>query len=256
VVQHTEYVLGFGPEGLLVSTLNGALTSALLSTGDFTQADNVISVLSPAPLASGLASTFTATGSFTPTPTPGLAVKDTTTGQAVAATAQPYVGPVSGLQEQFIDVTPDSVNISVSTPNWFIHSGSGTDAIAVSSGTNVLDGGAGSNFLTGGSGTDNFFVDDRNPSADIWSTLNNFHAGDVATLWGISQSAFALDWINGQGASGYTGLTLHASEAGKPNASVTLAGYSQTDLSDGRISLSYGFDAASGSNFLQIHANS
>src|SRR5262249_30504738 len=152
-----------------------------------------VGVLSPAPLPSNTAGNFDASGSFTPTPTPGLAVQDTTTGQAIAATAQPYVGPVSGPQEQFIFVTPDSVNISVSTPNWFIHSGSGPEAIAVSSGTNVLEGGTGSNFLSGGSGIDNFFVDDRNPSADIWSTLNNFHAGDTATLWGVSQSGFTLD---------------------------------------------------------------
>ncbi len=32
------------------------------------------------------------------------------------ATAQPYPGPVADLQEQFIDITPDNLNISVSTP--------------------------------------------------------------------------------------------------------------------------------------------
>ena len=70
-------------------------------------------------------------------------------------------GPVSGIQYDYINITSDSLNISASTPNWFIHSGSGNDAIAASSGINVLDGGTGSNFLTGGSGTDTFFVDDR-----------------------------------------------------------------------------------------------
>ena len=81
---------------------------------------------------------------------------DTTTNQPVAIAAQQYSGPVSDVQEQFVDVILDNLNISVSTPNWFIHSGNGNDALAVSSGTNVLDGGTGSNFLTGGSGTDTF----------------------------------------------------------------------------------------------------
>ncbi len=74
---------------------------------------------------------------------------------------------------QFIDITTDNLNITANVPNSFIHSGAGEDAIDVSkaNGTNVLDGGTSSNFLVGGSGTDTFFVDDRNPSADIWSKL-------------------------------------------------------------------------------------
>ena len=78
-----------------------------------------------------------------------------------------------------------------------MHSGGGEDAIAVASGTNVLDGGTGSNFLTGGSGTDTFFVDDRGPTADIWSTVNGFHAGDAATIWGVAPQDFTLSWVDG-----------------------------------------------------------
>jgi hypothetical protein len=192
-------------------------------------------------------------------PTPGLTVLDTTTSLPVAAVAQPYTGPVSGLTEQYVNVTTDSLNITATTPNWFIHSGSGEDAIAVNSGTNVLDGGTGSNFLTGGSGTDTFFVDDRAATADIWSTVVNFHAGDAATIWGVTPSDFNLSWVNGQGAAGYTGLTLHATDAGKPNASLTLAGFSQTDMADGKLTVSFGTTAASGgvagSTYMYVHAN-
>jgi serralysin len=184
-----------------------------------------------------------------------LAVFDVSTGQTIPATAQGYNGPVAGLQEQYINVTSDSLNISVSTPNWFIHSGSGTDAIAVNSGTNVLDGGTGSNFLTGGSGTDTFFVDDRGPIADIWSTVVGFHAGDAATVWGVTAQDFDLSWVDGQGAAGYTGLTLHASASGKPTASLTLAGYTSADLNDGRVSVSFGTDPASGSTYMYVHGN-
>jgi Ca2+-binding RTX toxin-like protein len=189
------------------------------------------------------------------TPSPGIAVFDTTTNQSIPAAPQPYTVPVSALQDQYISISSDSLNISVSTPNWFLHSGGGNDALAVSSGTNVLAGGTGSNFLTGGSGTDTFFVDDRGPAADIWSTVNGFHAGDGATIWGVTQD-FGLAWIDGQGAAGHTGLTLHAAAAGQPTASLTLAGYAGSDLTDGRLSVSFGTDPASGSAYMFIHANS
>ena len=193
-----------------------------------------------------------------PTPTPGLAIQDTTTGQPVSAVAQPYTGPVSGLTSEYITSTTDSLNISVSTPNWFIHTGSGNDAIAVSSGTNVLDGSTGSNFLTGGSGTDTFFVDDRGLTSATWNTVNDFHSGDAATIWGVTPSDFDLSWVDGQGATGYTGLTLHATAAGVPTASLTLAGFTSADLTDGKLTVSYGTTAASGgvagSTYMYVHA--
>ena len=194
----------------------------------------------------------------TPTPTPGLGVFDTTTGQSVSPSTQPYTGPVSGLQNEYINITSDSLNISASTPNWFIHSGGGNDAIAASSGINVLDGGTGSNFLTGGSGTDTFFVDDRGPTSAIWDTVNNFHSGDAATIWGVTPSDFALSWMDGQGATGYTGLTLHATATGVPTASLTLAGFTSADMNDGKLTISFGTTAASGSvagsNYMYVHA--
>lgn len=188
--------------------------------------------------------------------TTSLKVVDTTSSQVLAAAGTTYTGPVAGLTNQYINITPDSLSITASTPGWFIHSGAGEDAIAVSSGINVLDGGTGSNFLVGGSGTDTFFVDDRVATADIWSTVVNFHAGDSATIWGVTPGAFNLSWSNGQGAAGYTGLTLTATAAGKPNALLTLAGFSQADMSSGRISVAFGTDAASGSAFMYVHANS
>ena len=102
----------------------------------------------------------------------GFASDDTTAGTAAPGLPQAYAGPVSGLQHEYVGITGDHLNIGVSNDNWFIHSGSGDDAITVHGGTNVLDGGTGSNFLTGGTGRDTFFVDDRAASADIWSTVN------------------------------------------------------------------------------------
>ena len=188
-----------------------------------------------------------------------LVVTDTTTSQTSTPTGQPYTGPVSGLQEQYVNITSDSLNIVATTPNWFIASGSGNDAIAASSGTNVLDGGTGSNFLTGGTGDDTFFVDDRGLGSVIWDTVNNFHAGDAATIWGVTPSDFGLSWVNGQGAAGYTGLTLHATAAGVPTASLTLAGLTSADLTNGTLTVSYGTTAATsgapGSTYMYIHNN-
>jgi phospholipase/lecithinase/hemolysin len=188
-----------------------------------------------------------------------LIVTDTTTGQTSAPIGQPYTGPVSGLQEQYVNITSDSLNIAATTPNWFIASGSGNDAIAVSSGTNVVDGGTGSNFLTGGAGDDTFFTDDRGLGSVLWDTVNNFHAGDAATIWGVTPSDFALSWVNGQGATGYTGLTLHVTAAGVPTASLTLTGLTSADLTNGTLTVSYGTTAATtgapGSTYMYIHNN-
>jgi hypothetical protein len=254
------------------------VTSAVLNNGTLVVSDGAATVASLALGGSYAGDSFAASGSTvtigsagsapTPTPTPagsvtpppaGLAIFDTTTGQPSSMTGQAYSGPVSGLTSEFITTTTDSLNVSVSTPGWFIHTGSGNDAVAVSSGTNVMDGSTGSNFLAGGSGNDTFFVDDRGPTSDIWSTCNNFHSGDGATVWGVTPSDFTLSWVNGQGANGYTGLTLHATAPGEPTASLTLVGYSSADLTNGKLTVSFGATAttggAPGSTYMHIQAN-
>lgn len=198
-----------------------------------------------------ISGTFTANGQ----PTVGFAASDLTTGRAPTTGPHTYNGPVAGLQNEFIQITSDNLNVSVRSDDWFIHTGSGTDGIAVAGGTNVLDGGTGSNFLVGGSGFDTFFVDDREAASDIWSTVVNFHANDAATVWGVTPEDFTLSWADNQGATGYTGLTLHATAAGHQTASLTVTGYSTADLSNGRLTVSYGTDPASNSAYMYIHGN-
>jgi hypothetical protein len=188
-----------------------------------------------------------------------LTVFDITTGKPIAATGENYTGPVAGLQHEFIiDASPDNLAVTASTPNWFIHTGSGDDAIAVSSGTNVLDGGTGSNFLTGGSGTDVFFVDDRLPGANIWSTVVGFHSGDDATIFGVTASDFHLAWLDNQGAASAQGLTGGFTANGQPTANITLAGYSTADLGT-KLSVTFGKTAditgLPGSVYMNIHGN-
>jgi hypothetical protein len=57
--------------------------------------------------------------------------------------------------------------------------------------------------------------------------------------------------MDGQGAAGYTGLTLHATAAGEPTASLTLVGFTSTDLNDGKLTVSFG---VAGSAYMYVHA--
>ena len=166
------------------------------------------------------------------------------------------VGAPSYLQWQYIDAGTDSIAYSTQTPNVFIHSGSGNDAIQVASGQNVLDGGLGSNFLTGGTGTDTFFTDARNPGV-VWNTIRNFHAGDAATLWGFAAGVSSYRWDTSvAGAAGSQGATLRANIVGGNgrsgdgiDASITFTGLS-VDQAKG-LQLVTGTQAAG--NYLYIY---
>jgi serralysin len=166
-----------------------------------------------------------------------------------------YTGPVVGILNEYINITPNNLNISAATPGWFIRTGAGNDAILVTSGANVLDGGTGSNFLSGGSGADTFFVDNRGAVVDTWNTLANFGVGDTATLWGVTPADFRFDYENNGGAAGYTGVTIHAVAAGRPVASLTFSGQSMSDFNSGRISMTSGIDSASGSSYTAFVRN-
>jgi len=280
--QLTAFVIGYSSNSILVSLDSSNVDAATLSMNS--PIEDITGLISGAPVPLATPITFLPTGSAsiaaptlpgpTPTPTPaptpaptpslstpGFNVVDTTTGQTVSAMAQPYTGPVAGLTQQFIDITADSLNITLTTPNVFIHSGAGTDAINVSQagGNNVLDGSTGSNFLTGGSGNDTFFLDDRSPSADVFSTVVGFHSGDNATVFGVNPTDFTMKTLDNQGAAGFTGLDFAFSAPGHPNANFVLTGFTSADLSNGRLTVTFGTTAdlpgVPGSQFLNIHAN-
>ncbi len=170
------------------------------------------------------------------TPSAGAFVScvDTTTNQRGTIIMDPasISGP-SYLKNQYIYAGSDNMVFSTQTPDVFIHSGSGNDAIQVASGRNVLDGGLGSNFLTGGTGQDTFFTDARTPGV-VWNTIRNFHAGDAATLWGFAKGVSAYHWDTAlAGAAGSQGATLRANIAGGAgrtgsgiDASITFTGLS------------------------------
>jgi V8-like Glu-specific endopeptidase len=184
-----------------------------------------------------------------------ISVLDTTTGQQFAPAPVAYSGPVAGLSNQYINLTTDNLNIAATSPGWFIHGGSGINSMSVSSGTNVLDAGTSSSFMTGGTGPDVFYADSRGSAVNFWDTVNNFQAGDTATIWGVSQAGFTLAWANNQGAAGYLGLTLHASSAAGTSGAMTFAGYSRADLQNGRLQVSFGTETSSGVPYLTVTAH-
>jgi hypothetical protein len=151
-----------------------------------------------------------------------------------------YTGPVAGVFNEFAQITPENVAISINTDGWYVRTGDGDDAIRAVGGVNVLDGGRGSNFLTGGAGQDTFFVDAQWVSAPTWSTVVDLMPGDAVTVWGLTGSEQVNFWRDNEGAAGATGLTLHARMPFSPFVSVTLAGYSKADLDSGRLVTSYG----------------
>lgn len=238
-----------------------AVSAAFTGTGSVDVSIDVLGVGSVSGPASFLADLAAQSGAvveiaytyFVDAAAAAVVVADGKAGTNTVVGAQRYAGPVATLQHEFIDITPDNLTVAATTDNWFIRTGDGTDAIAARGGVNVLDGGGGSNFLTGGFGADTFFLDARAATADIWSTLVGFQSGDAATVWGITQADFALAWSDNEGAAGASGLTLHATAAGHPTASLTLQGFSTAALTNGVLSVSFG---GSGDNaYLYIKAN-
>ena len=190
-------------------------------------------------------------------------ITDQTTGQQNFINGDSYSGPVQDLGQQLTLVTPNNLNITATVPNVFIRTGSGNDAIDVSKagGNNVLDGAGGSSFLIGGTGNDTFFLDGRNLASDAYSTLVNFHAGDNVTVFGVDATNFTLATQDSQGAAAAKGLAFTFSSAGKPNATVVIAGFSSADLANGGLTASYGVNpatpgiAGSGGSYFNIHGN-
>ncbi len=172
--------------------------------------------------------------------TPAFGYTDTATNASGTVTPDLYSGPVNYLQYQYIWNSTDGVAMTANRSNVFLKGNSGADALAVTGGNNVVDGGAGSNFLVGGNGadggTDTFFVDGR--GGDVtWSSIVNFHHGDAVTIFGFTGGVSTLPLVASDGASGFTGATIHSELSGAGsgvNGSVTFVGVSYNDALDAR----------------------
>ena len=175
----------------------------------------------------------------------------TPAGQMTVAEGETYAGPVNYLQAQYIYDSAAPATIMADAPGVYIHNLVANAAIAVQSGRNVVDAGLGSSFLIGGSGTDSFFMDARGATPS-WNTIANFHAGDVATIFGYRPGTSAYAWVDGAGAPGYTGRTLRLDTAGngQVGANLTFAGTNKV-ISDGFVITS---GQAGGVGYLTIAA--
>ncbi len=198
-------------------------------------------------------------------------------GGGAAQPGQDYFGPVDGINSQLILGAPSgaavpvaelagqtsTLEVTAETPDTFILAGSGYSYCSINDatagGNNILDAAAGSDFLTGGAGNNQFYLDARNLNLNQWDTIADPHSGDGITLWGVTPQDFSLTWLNGQGAQGATGLTGVFTSSFYVEVGVTVAGYSQADLADGKLSLSYGTTnpapAAPGAAYFHIQVN-
>ena len=69
-----------------------------------------------------------------------------------------------------------------------------------------------------------------------------------------------MNMSDNQGAAGFTGLDFSLTAAGQPNANLVLTGFTSADLTNGRLSVTYGTTVGgrrwSGQHFyMLIHAN-
>ncbi len=119
-----------------------------------------------------------------------------------------YVGPVAGLQRQYLGSGAGEVVIGT-TGNDFINLLGGTDAADGGAGNDVIDGGLGSNFLTGGTGIDVFFSDGRGGGI-TWSTITDFEPGEQLSLFGWQPGVSRRIMVESDGAEGFKGATMHA----------------------------------------------
>ena len=145
----------------------------------------------------------------------------TPAGQTTVVEGETYTGSVNYLQAQYIYDSAQPATIMAESPGVYIRNISANAAISVQSGRNVVDAGLGSNFLIGGSGTDSFFMDARG-AVPAWNTIANFHAGDVATIFGYRPGTSAFSWVDGAGTPGHTGRTLRLDTAGNGQVGATL----------------------------------
>lgn len=122
-----------------------------------------------------------------------------------------------------------------------------------------MGGSTGSNFLTGGAGFDTFFLDDRSLTADVFSTIVNFHAGDNATVFGINPTNFTQTVLDNQGATDFKGLDFQFAASNTPNSSLVLAGFTKNDIVSGKLQITFGMIAdlpgIPSSQYLNIHSN-
>ena len=231
--------LKFSPQGSLgptygVARLPAGLTlqaNQIFIANQFVYGAPTQYVLDVTPTRSGFTTAINPEGNGAPVAR--FAVTDT--GTNLASSAEPgqvLVNDPNGLAAQFVYNGANVIAVATqTTENVFVKSIStaGSSALAGGAGNDVLDGGLGSVFLTGGAGRDFFFTDARQ-SAFVWTTVTDFSAAEIVTLYGFVQGRDSFQVLaQPQGAAGYQGITLEANVNGTI-ARVTLSGRAAGDF--------------------------
>jgi Ca2+-binding RTX toxin-like protein len=164
---------------------------------------------------------------------PRIQFTDHTSGLSGTTFGAAYTGPVAGIKSEYLYEGTDSMSF-IAPESTYIVGGHGDDNITATSGNNILDGGAGSNVLTGGSGKDTFYLSGLS-GLFTSDTINNFHSGDMATIWGALSN---VKWIDTHAVSGNPELTLLATGSKGQSLSMNFTGLSTSDLS--HLSIQYG----------------
>jgi hypothetical protein len=237
--------------GNLVFTASGTAVSTLAFIGSYATSSFTITTQT------GATQELSTIQTTVPDLAQSIAYTDVVTNISAADTVLPYSDPnVPYLQYTYQWAGTDAVAIRASVSNVFLKGGPSGDALQAFGGNNVLDGGGGSNFLIGATGSDGgsdvFFVDGRN-QVNTWSTIVNFHVGDIAVIFGFKQGTSTAPWIASDGAAGYTGATLHSELNGAGtgvNESMTFTGISLA--TEAGFQVSYGTAAAQGNDYIMV----
>jgi hypothetical protein len=160
-----------------------------------------------------------------------------------------FKGTTPDVKFQFIDLTPDALQITAVSPNVFIKTDSGIDLLVANAGRNIVNAGGGVNTIAAGTGHDTILADATTGSA-IASILN-FGPGDDAAVLGVNATDFTFTLRNS-----LFGLEVDANPiAGSPaknTAEILLQGYSTANIGS---KLSLGISStADGTSFLFVHA--
>ncbi|HBK08130.1 MAG TPA: hypothetical protein DDZ81_20130 [Acetobacteraceae bacterium] len=95
----------------------------------------------------------------------------------------------------------------------------------------------------------------ENPPGAAMTDVVGINNQGVSTGFFVDANGTTHGFVHSGGL--YTTVDLPGATApGQPIASLTLAGFSTSDLKSGRLSVSFGTDAACGSAYMSIHANS
>ena len=156
---------------------------------------------------------------------------------------------VPDVKFQFIDLTPDTLEIAATSPNVFIKTDSGNDILAANGGRNILDAGGGINTMIGAAGHDTFLADAT--TGLTFASLLNFGPGDDVALLGIDAKNFTFTLTDS-----LFGLEIDANPVAggvaKNAGELLLQGYSSADIGG---KLSFGVSATTdGTAFLFVHA--